>query len=395
MTAFAILVPDGAADNPLKELGGKTPLQYAETPNLDRLAREGRCGTALTIPAGLPSGSDVANLALMGYDPRQYYCGRGPLEAASMGIRLTEGEYAFRCNLVSVEDGRLVDYSAGHISTEEARQLIEAVDYELGGEGLHFHAGVSYRHLLVIKGEFAETLCTPPHDVVGSPVEEVEPRGTGSEELRRLIRQSRELLEAHPVNLLRRKEGRRCADSIWPWGQGKTPAMPGLGDRFGLRGAVITAVDLVKGLGILAGLVPLEVPGATGYLDTDYAAKGSCAVRALQHFDLVYVHVEAPDEAGHEGLVEEKVRAIENIDRHVVGPLLEAAGSVDGLRILVVPDHPTPLKVRTHTAGAVPFALWGPGIQADGCLCFEEKAVLEGTWESLPAWELVGLLLGA
>jgi len=395
MTAYAILVPDGAADDPLQELGGKTPLQYAETPHLDRLAREGSCGTALTIPAGLPAGSDVANLALMGYDPREYYCGRGPLEAASMGVRLAEDEYAFRCNLVSVEGGRLADYSSGHISTEEARQLIEAVDRELGGEGLRFHAGVSYRHLLVIRGDFAETLCTPPHDEVGARLEEVEPRGPGSGVLRELIRRSREVLANHPVNLARRKEGRRCADSIWPWGQGKTPTMPGLGERYGLRGAVITAVDLVKGLGVLAGLVPLKVPGATGYLDTDYAAKGSCAVRALDDYDLVYVHVEAPDEAGHEGLVEEKVRAIEMIDRHVAGPLLEAAGCREGLRLLVVPDHPTPLKVRTHTSGAVPFALWGTAIPPDGCSSLDEGAVLEGTWKDLPAWELLGLLAGA
>jgi len=395
MSRYAVVVPDGAADSPLEELEGKTPLQYARTPNLDRLARRGRCGTALTIPPGLPAGSDVANLALLGYDPRTYYCGRGPLEAASMGVRLREGEYAFRCNLVSVEGGRLADYSAGHIPTEEARRMIETLDRELGGEGLRFHPGVSYRHLLVIRGDYGETLCTPPHDVVGSPLEEVEPRGPGSPKLRELIRLSREILSGHPVNLERRSNGFRGADSIWPWGQGRTPDMPGLEERFGLRGAVITAVDLVKGLGILAGLVPLRVPGATGYLDTDYAAKGRRALEALRDFDLVYVHVEAPDEAGHEGLVEEKVRALEEIDRFIVGPLLEEGGAPGGLRLLAVPDHPTPLRVRTHTAGAVPFALGGPGIEPDGCPSFCEEASRAGTWSRLPGWELLGLLVSA
>ncbi len=395
MTSYAIVVPDGAADMPVEELGGKTPLRCAETPGLDRLAREGRCGTALTIPPGLPAGSDVANLALMGYDPREHYCGRGPLEAASMGVRLADGEYAFRCNLISVEEGRLADYSAGHIPTAEARELIEAVDRELGGGELRFHAGVSYRHLMVIRGEYGQTACNPPHDVVGRRLEEVEPRGPGSRELRELIRRSQEVLAAHPVNLRRREKGLRCGDSIWPWGQGRTPSMPGLRERFGLRGAVITAVDLVRGLGILAGFDPLEVRGATGYLDTDYAAKGRYALRALEDHDLVYVHVEAPDEAGHQGLAEEKIRAIEEIDRHIVMPLLEKGGERGGLRLLVVPDHPTPLAVRTHTNGGVPFALWGDGITPDGCPSFDEESVLMGTWRDLPAWELLGLLTGS
>ncbi len=393
MGKYAILVPDGAADRPLEELGGRTPLEAANIPNLDFIAQEGVCGTAVTVPAGLPAGSDVANLSLLGYDPRAYYCGRGPLEAASLGVDVGEGEYAFRCNLITVEEERIADYSAGHVSTGEARELLEAVQGALGGPGVRFYPGVSYRHLMVVEGDFSATSCTPPHDAVGSPLAEVEPRGPGAEALIALIDRSREVLEDHPVNRARREAGRRPANRVWFWGQGRNPAMPTLRERYGLSGAVITAVDLVRGLGILAGMRPLEVPGATAYLDTDYDAKGRFAVAALKESDLVFVHVEAPDEAGHEGLAEEKVKAVEGIDRFIACRLLDEMPRLAGdWRILVVPDHPTPISIRTHAADPVPFALYRPGIEPDGGTSFSEAGVTGGTWRDFPAWDLMRLL---
>lgn len=393
MRKYVIVVPDGAADHPLEELGGRTPLEAARIPNMDFIAHDGVCGTALTVPGALPAGSDVANLSLLGYDPRTYYCGRGPLEAASLEVTIGAGEYAFRCNLITVEDERIADYSAGHISTEEAAELMRSVQDELGSDVVHFHPGISYRHLLVIAGDYAATACTPPHDVVGSPLEEVEPRGPGAEELVRLITRSREVLEDHPVNRARRDAGKHPANRIWLWGQGKKPDMPTLRERFGLSGAVITAVDLIRGLGILAGMRPIEVPGATGYFDTDYDAKARYALQALRESDLVYIHVEAPDEAGHGGLVEEKIRALENIDHSIVCRLLEEMPRVsDDYRILVIPDHPTPIPLRTHIAESVPFALYYPGVTPDGGASFSEKGVGGGTWRDFPAWDLISLL---
>ncbi len=393
MRKYVIIVPDGAADHPLEELRGRTPLEAANLPNMDFIAQAGVCGTALTVPEGLPAGSDVANLSLLGYDPSTYYCGRGPLEAASLGVEIGEGEYAFRCNLITVEDERIADYSAGHVTTAEARELIEAVEAELGGPGVHFHPGISYRHLLVIGGDFSETACTPPHDVVGSPLKEVEPRGPGAEVLIELIEKSREVLEDHPVNRARREAGKHPANRIWFWGQGKSPGMPTLRERYGLSGAAITAVDLIRGLAILSGMDPIDVPGATGYFDTDYENKAFYAARALRDHDLVFVHVEAPDEASHEGLLEEKIRALQNIDRVIVCRMLDelARLGVD-YRILVLPDHPTPISIRTHVAESVPFALYYPGVTPDGGTSFSEKGVSTGTWRDYPAWDLLDLL---
>ncbi len=393
MRKYVIIVPDGAADHPLEELGGLTPLEAARLPNMDFIASDGACGTAVTVPEGLPAGSDVANLSLLGYDPRTYYCGRGPLEAASLGVEIGEGEYAFRCNLITVEDERIADYSAGHVSTGEARELMESVQAELGGPGVRFHPGMSYRHLMIIEGDWSSTACTPPHDVVGSPLAEVEPRGPGAERLVELIDRSREVLEDHPVNRARREAGKHPANRIWFWGQGRNPAMPTLKERYGLSGAVITAVDLIRGLGILAGMDPIEVPGATGYLDTDYDAKARYAAQALKEHDLVYIHVEAPDEAGHEGLVEEKVKALENIDRCIVCRMLDEAPRFgEDFRILVIPDHPTPIPLRTHIAEPVPFALYYPGIKPDGGASFSETGVAGGSWRGFPAWDLLELL---
>lgn len=393
---FAILVPDGAADRPVEKHGGTTPLEAAHIPNMNFLAENGICGTALTVPEGMPAGSDVANFSLLGYDPRFYYSGRGPLEAASMGVRLAPDEVAFRCNLVTVREGRLEDYSAEHISTWEATNLIRFLQDKLGDNHTCFYPGVGYRHLLVLRGlQYLEGRCVPPHDVVGREIEEILPEGPGKERLQALMRLSHRLLSTHEVNRLREEGGLRPANMIWPWGQGKSPQLPSLRERYGLTGAVITAVDLVKGLGLLAGMEVVEVPGATGYYDTDYEAKAAYAVDSLRRLDLVYVHVEAPDEAGHEGDWDAKVEALERFDRHIVGAVLDATVQLqENLCILLAPDHLTPLEVRTHVHDPVPFALYSPGIKPDAVKAFNEKAVSQGRFQALPAWKLLDILAG-
>jgi len=393
---YVILVPDGAADRPVESRGGLTPLQAAHIPNMDFLAANGACGTAVTIPEGMPPGSDVANFSLMGYDPRRYYCGRGPLEAASMGVRLGPDEVAFRCNLVTEEDGRLVDYSAGHISTPEARRIISFLEQKLGDQFTRFHPGVSYRHLLVLRGQrYLEDRCVPPHDVVGERVEDVLPEGPGADRLRALMRVSRRLLDSHEVNERRRKDGLKPANMIWPWGQGVPPRLPSFREKYGLTGAIISAVDLLKGLGMYAGLEVVYVPGATGYHDTDYQAKARYALQWLRRVDLVYIHVEAPDEAGHEADWEAKVEALENFDRHIVGPLLDESVRLrEDLRILLAPDHPTPIEVGTHVADPVPFVLFSSALRPDGVRTFDEKAAARGSWSGVPAWRLLDFLVG-
>lgn len=392
---FLILVPDGAADYPEPDHGGLTPLRAASTPNMDALAEAGVCGMAVTLPEGLPAGSDVANFSILGYDPRLHYSGRGPLEAASMGVELDDDEVAFRCNLVTITGDRLEDYSAGHVSTREAKELVATLQERLGEDGVAFYAGVGYRHLLVLRGlEFLEARCFPPHDVVGSPLEDVLPVGRGAEFLRDLMERARGVLEGHPVNRERGKAGKRPANGIWPWGQGRPPRLPGLKERYSVSGAVITAVDLIKGLGVHAGMDVVEVPGATGYYDTDYRAKGEYAGRCLEEKDLVFVHVEAPDEAGHEGNWEEKVRALERIDSLVLGKILEKAEREGfDLRVLLMPDHPTPLRVRTHTRDPVPFVLYGLKEEPDGVKAFDEESVKEGRLGLVEAWKLLDMLV--
>jgi len=394
---YIVLVPDGAADLPVEKYGGSTPLKAAETPNMDFLARMGQCGTAVTIPEGLPAGSDVANCSILGYDPRLYYSGRGPLEAASMGIKLGPEDVAFRCNLVSEEDGVLVDFSAGHISSQEAGELIAFLDEHLGDDGTSFYAGVSYRHLLVLEGNrFLKTVCIPPHDVVGSRLDYISPRGEGAEELLALMKASRPLLRDHPINKARLEQGKKPANLIWPWGQGKTPVLPTIPEKYGIEGSIITAVDLLKGLGVLAGLEKVQVPGATGYHDTDYKAKALYAVRSLYRRDLVYVHVEAPDEAGHEGDWEAKVAALENFDRLIVGTLLnEISRLSEDFRFLLLPDHLTPLEVRTHVAAPVPFALYGLDMIPDAGSSFDEDGVLSGSFLDYPGWQLLDLAISS
>ena len=355
---YIVLLGDGMADLPIPELGGKTPLQAANTSNMDRLARGGEIGLVKTIPDGFLPGSDVANLAVFGYDPAKYFTGRAPLEAASMGVDLGPDDVAFRCNLVTIEDAVMVDFSAGHISSEEAAVLIRDINQALSDDRVSFHPGVSYRHLMVWRKGKSATLCTPPHDITGRPISDYLPFQDGSEMLKDLMLRSQNLLKDHPVNRKRGEAGKRPANSIWLWGQGRRPSLPAFKEKYGLSGSVISAVDLVKGIGIYAGLKPIRVPGATGYLDTNYRGKALAAVKALENGSFVYLHVEAPDEAGHMGNIEEKVRAIEAFDEQVVGTVLSGLQKFDSFRVLLLPDHPTPISIRTHSREMSPYVIY-------------------------------------
>lgn len=376
---YAVVLGDGMSDYPVGELNGKTPLMCARKPNMDYMARHAlHYGLCQTTVEGLPAGSDVANLAVMGYDPRKHYHGRGPLEALSMGVRLKPDDVAFRCNLITVRDGLIADYSAGHVTSAEAAELILHMDGLMGNDGTKFYPGVSYRHLMVLDGAGSEAVCDAPHDFVGQPADEHLPRGEDSGRLRALIERSREALEAHPVNRRRVAEGRNPANSIWPWGQGRAPDMPPFREKYGLGGAVISAVDLIKGLGVSAGLGVIDVPGATGYFDTDYAAKARYALESLEHDDFVFVHVEAPDEAGHEGMVAEKVRAIEDLDRLVVGPMMEGMRRLGDFRLLVCPDHPTPLAIKTHARDPVPYVIYDSTRRGRPARAYDEESAADG-----------------
>jgi 2,3-bisphosphoglycerate-independent phosphoglycerate mutase len=380
---YAIVIPDGCADEPQDGLGGKTPLQAAHTPNMDFVARTGVVGRADNVPRPLTPASDVATLSLFGYDPLAVYTGRAPLEAAAMGIALGADDWAVRCNLVNVEDGLMRDFTAGHIPSDEGRPLIQAMQAAAGGPRpglgtLEFHPGVSYRNLLVVRGTAqalpfgADTRTQPPHDIPDRPVAENLPQGTGADLLRDLMERSRAILRDHPVNQARRAAGKRLATQVWLWGQGRAPHLRPFAEVYGRRGAILSAVDLVRGVGVLLGWTRIDVPGATGYLDTDYAAKGRFAVAALAEHDLVCVHVEAPDEASHEGKADEKLKALERIDEHIVGPLLKALPGYGEWRILVEPDHRTTLRTRAHAYGAVPFAMAGTGITPRGQASYDE-----------------------
>ncbi|NOZ58645.1 MAG: cofactor-independent phosphoglycerate mutase [Euryarchaeota archaeon] len=389
---YLVVVGDGMADYPLEELGGRTPLEEASTPNMDSIARRGAAGMLRTIPPGMDAGSDIANLSILGYDPRKYYTGRGPLEAASLGVELGDGEFAWRCNLITVEDGRIADFTAGHITSAEARELVEALNRELGHAG-RFYPGVSYRHLFVSeRGEGLSS--TPPHDVVGARVEEhlLKPKHSASaRELNELMLRSREVLEEHEVNRRRVEQGKRPANMIWLWGQGKKPELEPFAERFGITGAAISAVDLIRGIARLAGMRVVHVPGATGYYDTDYRAKAEYALRALEEVDFCYIHVEAPDEAGHEGSVEMKLRTIEDLDGKLIGRLLD--GMEEDTAIAVLPDHPTPIRVKTHTPEPVPFAVLSPRVEGDGVGSFSERECQRGSLGLVEGTEFIRLLL--
>ena len=371
---YAILVGDGMVDFLIPDLGGKTPLEYAQTPNMDRIAAQGVVGRVRTVPDGLPAGSDVANLSLLGYDPARYYSGRAPIEAASLGVPLAANDTAFRCNLVTIVDGRMADYSAGHIETVDAHELIELLGKKLGTPAIRFFPGVSYRHLTVIV-EFPDgCACTPPHDISGKEVDSHLPKGPGSDRIRALMNEAHEILNTAPTNASRRDKGKKPATDIWLWGQGHAIQLPHLSERYGISGSVISAVDLVRGLGILSGLTVRLVPGATGYLGTNYAGKVAAAIAALVDEQFVFLHVEAPDETSHEGSLQKKIQAIEEFDKNVVGEMLKYQAEKPGLRILVSPDHATPVLLMTHDGAPVPFAACGEGIRAEENLSYCERA---------------------
>ena len=386
-----IILGDGMADEPIASLGGLTPLQYAQTPYMDELARLGVTGRMKTVADGFHPGSEVANMAVLGYDLPTVYEGRGVLEAAGIGVELQPGDMAMRCNLICVEGEILKNHSAGHITTEESDALIQYLNEQLGSERVHFYTGVSYRHLLVIKGGDKRVACTPPHDVPLHPFRpllvkaEVPEAQATADLLNELILRSQELLKTHPVNLRRQAEGKDMANSIWPWSPGYRPAMRTLKEMYGFeRGAVISAVDLIRGIGVYAGLKVLHVEGATGLYDTNYEGKAQAALEALKENDFVYLHIEASDEAGHEGDVALKIKTIENLDRRAVGPIYEAVKQwKEPVAIAVLPDHPTPCAVRTHTNQPVPFLIWKPGETPDGVTRFDEFAVAEGKYDVL------------
>jgi len=380
---YVILLGDGMADHPIEKLGGKTPLEYARTPNMDRLSRCGTTGLVETIPSGFPPGSDVANLTVLGYDPHRYYTGRGPLEAASMGIKLQPGDVAFRCNLVNLGlDGkeRMEDFTAGHISSGEARAVIADLNGALGSETVRFYAGVGYRHLCVWKGGPASVKTTPPHDITGQEIAGYLPAGDGSAPVRDLMMKSRNILRDHPVNRDRVGRGLKPANSIWLWGQGGAPAFQTLSEKYGIRGAMISAVDLLNGIAVCAGLEVVRIEGATGYTDTNYVGKAKGALAALRDRDLAFVHVEAPDEMGHEGNIEGKVKAIEDFDEKVVGTVLAEIDALRDFRILVLSDHPTPIRHRTHVAEPSPFVVYASVKEEnlENCPVFGETCAKRG-----------------
>jgi 2,3-bisphosphoglycerate-independent phosphoglycerate mutase len=387
---LVVLLGDGMADLPLAALQGRTPLQAAKKPSMDHLAKRGRSGQALTVPEGFAPGSDVANLSVMGYAPSLYYSGRAPLEAAAMGVALGKADIAFRCNFVTIVDGIMIDYSAGHISTEEGRELIEAIKPLMPEQRLF--AGVSYRNLLILRAA-GKAICTPPHDISDQPAAEHLPRGPDAELLIGLMDAAQPILAGHPVNARRTAAGKRPANAIWLWGQGPAPAMPSFAERFGIKGAMISAVDLLKGIGRYAGLQVIDVPGATGNIDTNYEGKVEAALEALKSGDFVYLHIEAPDEMGHEGNIDLKVKAIELFDERVVGPMIDGLEkSGEEWRVLLLPDHATPISIKTHSRDPVPFTIAGAGVAPDKVQTFDEDAAKQGGYGLVEATKLVEML---
>ena len=400
---YLIILGDGMSDQPEIEHRGLTPLMAAHKPNIDNLAKLGRNGLLKTIPERLHPGSEVANLAVLGYDVEAVFEGRGVIEAASMGVQLETGDLAMRCNLICIADEKIKNHSSGHISTPEAIVLIDFLNENLGSDNVKFYPGVSYRHLLVIKGGCKSLKCIPPHDVPGTPVIDVLPsatNGQGKETadlLLVLIAKSRQLLANHPINIKRKSKGKDIANSIWPWSPGYKPAMKTLKELFGIQsGAVISAVDLIQGIGIYAGLDVIKVEGATGLYDTNYEGKAKAAIEALKTHDFVYLHVEASDEAGHEGDYDLKLKTIEYLDSRIVKYIVEeTAGMCEPLAIAVLPDHPTPWKLKTHTRDAVPFLIYYPGIQPDEVQCYDEKSAIDGDYGILKSQQLMEELLKA
>lgn len=392
---YAIIIPDGCSDYPLEALNGKTPLEASRIPNMDRVAAAGLVAQTDNTPAHFPAGSEVANMTLFGYDPNVYFTGRAPIEAAAQGIQFGPYDWAVRCNLVTIVDQIMFDFTADHISSEEAVQLLSALSEEVADQRIEFVPGVSYRNLMMLRGSAeapapfsSDSRTRAPHDLTDLSVTSDYPRGPGSDLLTELMERSVPLFEKHPVNLARIAAGKKPATNVWLWGQGKSPVLPSFQERFGLRGAMITAVDLLRGLAALIGWDRIEVEGATGYLDTNYAGKGQAAVEALDQFDIVCVHVEATDEASHEGRHDEKIKALEAIDTHVVAPVLEKLQNLGDYRLMILPDHPTPCSTKKHSHGMVPLALCGSDIAATEA-SYSEPAAAKSSIAIPNGWDMM------
>ncbi len=391
-----IILGDGMADHAIERLGGKTPLQYADKPMMDMLAREGRCGRLVTVPEGFPPGSEVANTAILGYDLNKVYEGRGPLEAASIGYEMAPDDLALRCNLITIEDGKIITHNGGNLQTEDARVLIDYLNENLGNDRVKFVCGIQYRHLLIIKGGSKDINCAPPHDHPGEEWNKL--LVTGEEKTAKLINdliiRSQELLSKHPYNIEKAKRGERQANSIWPWSGGYRPKMKTIAEMFPevKSGTVISAVDLIKGIGHYAGLKIVDVPGATGLADTNYEGKAQAAIEALKTDDFVFVHVEATDEAGHDGDLDLKLKAINYLDQRLIRPIYEAVKDQD-VCIAVLPDHPTPVEMRIHVNEPVPFLIWHKGIEADDVTTYDEVACVRGGYGLLKLQEFINTLM--
>ena len=399
---YIIILGDGMADWPVKEFGGKTILQNARKPYMDMLARKGRTGMLKTVPDGFHPGSEVANMTVMGYDVTKSFEGRGVLEAANIGVDIKPGQMGMRCNIICIQDGLIKNHSAGHITTPEADELIKALDKELGTDKVHFHTGIQYRHLLVIDGGRKELICTPPHDVPGQPFRDLMVKAATPDAeptaqlLNDLILRSQEILSKHPVNLKRVAEGKDPANSIWPWSPGYRPSMQPLNELYPnvRKSSVISAVDLIKGIGHYAGMKVIDVEGATGLFDTNYEGKAQAAIDALKTDDFVYVHVEAPDEAGHEGNFTLKNRTVEDLDSRLIGPIYEEVSKWDEpVAIAVLPDHPTPCAHRTHTSDPIPFLIYAPGMEPDGVTAFDEESCKQGAYGNIEGIEFTKIFL--
>jgi 2,3-bisphosphoglycerate-independent phosphoglycerate mutase len=398
---YLIILGDGMADEPIEDYGGKTPLQMAKKPHIDWLAKNGKTGMLKTIPESMHPGSEIANLSVLGYDVESVFEGRGVLEAASMGVNLRPGDLAMRCNLICVEDEKIKTHSAGHISTSEAGELINWLNKTMGNEKIIFYPGVSYRHLLIIKNGIKDLDCTPPHDVVGKPFRDVlvTPKSAEAKKtadlLNYLIVRSRYLLEKHPVNQARKAEGKDIANFLWPWSPGYKPSMKTFKEMFGIeKSAVISAVDLIQGIGVYAGMDIIKVEGATGLYDTNYEGKAKAAIDALRDHDFVYLHIEASDEAGHEGNVDLKTKTIEHLDQRVVKYIIEETAKMEeSVAVALLPDHPTPCKVRTHTRDAVPFIIFRKGKEPDRVQSYDEFAARAGSYGTLYGDEFIKAFL--
>lgn len=391
---YLIVIPDGLADEPQDSLGGLTPVEYAKTPNLDRLASRGVVGFVQTVPQGYAPGSDVAILSILGYDCRKHYTGRGPIEAWAQAVPARDDDVIYRANLVSCDGTRLTDYSAGHVTTEEARALVKSVAEKLEGDRFRFFPGISYRHLLLWKAGPDGITCTPPHDIMGQEVAKYLPQGENAKPLRGLVWDSMEILDTHDINKRRLDQGLAPANMVWPWGQGRKLSLPSFSSRFGKTAAVITAVDLIRGVAKAAAMETIEVPGATGYYDTNYQGKAEAASRSLRLYDLVLVHVEATDEAGHNGHLEEKIRAMENIDAKILGPVTRALDEgKEDWALLLLPDHPTPVRLRTHVREPVPFLYYRSFHRVHNDLPYSEKSLSAAATFIAEGKELMGRFL--